>query len=59
MIEQGTNIINFDSISEIFKSCKGQCKYCGDNNLYVRDIIYEIEPDRTPLVLGKGGCGGK
>ena len=34
-----------------------KCPKCNSENIFIRDYIYEIEPDRSPIQLGSRGCG--
>lgn len=33
------------------------CKFCKSDKLFIKEFIYEKEPDRTPIKLGDRGCG--
>jgi hypothetical protein len=33
------------------------CPKCKSDNIFIRDYIFEKEPDRTPIKLGDRGCG--
>ena len=33
------------------------CPQCKGGNIFIRDIKYEVEPDRSSVQLGSRGCG--
>jgi len=33
------------------------CKFCKGNDIFIQDVDYEVEPDRTPIKTGSRGCG--
>jgi anaerobic ribonucleoside-triphosphate reductase len=42
------------TISEVYGV---KCPKCGSEEIFILDILYEVEPDRTPIEMGRGGCG--
>ncbi|MBE3094314.1 MAG: hypothetical protein IMZ52_04725 [Actinobacteria bacterium] len=46
--------IEFNEVHELFGR---KCEKCGSDEIFYQEIIYEVEPDRTPVKTGERGCG--
>ena len=49
-----TFTIDYNEIADLSEV---KCPKCKGEYIFIREYIYEKEPDRTPIQLGTCGCG--